>query len=321
MDPCEGEPAFTSCGDAGEVCDGAGQCIACVEGDTCFSDGSDNAFLADANVDLPGGVYNFTTFTIEDGVTVTVTGPDPLIIKTQGAARIDGVLAANGGDGTDGITLNTNGVGGVSVAGGHDGGDGRFDPTTGPLPATAGMGPGAGGAGTDWGPGGGGSYGSLGGDATLGSGTAGPIYGDAMLSVLDGGSGAGGGSGGNNCGGGGGGAGGGIIKLTVFGQLSIGLNGEISAIGGDGGTDGGGACGGGGAGSGGTIWLQAPDVANDGQIAADGGAGGTGWQSNVGGVGGEGRIRIDKVNQTGPGTTAPPAGFDGGLWYEPAPAP
>jgi len=298
------------------LADGLGQCVACVEGTDCFSDGSDGAFLADADVELPGGVYNFTTFTIEDGVTVTVTGSDPLIIKTRDDATIDGALVADGGDGTNGVTFDSAGVGGIAVAGGHDGGDGIYSESEGQLPGAAGQGPGAGGGGTAWGPGAGGSFGTLGGDATLGDAVAGPLYSDAMLSTLDGGSGAGGGSGGFSCGSGGGGAGGGIIKLTVFGQLSIGLNGQISANGGDGGTDGGGACGGGG-GSGGAIWLQSLDVVHEGQITAQGGSGGSGWEANVGGAGGAGRVRIDAIDQSGAGTVDPVSGFDGGAWYEP----
>ena len=81
----------------------------------CFSDGSDGEFFADQDVELPGGEYDFTSFTIEEGVTVTVTGSEPLIIRTADGATINGVLAADGSNGTNGIgggQSNINPVGG-----------------------------------------------------------------------------------------------------------------------------------------------------------------------------------------------------------------
>jgi hypothetical protein len=314
---CTDAPASTPCGDAGELCDGEGQCVTCADGGDCFSDGSDGEFLADQNVELPGGEYDFTSFTIEEGVTVTVTGSEPLIIRTEDGATINGVLTADGTNGANGI----GGVGGVAVAGGYDGGNGVFSVEEGPLAGSPGLGPGAGGGGTDWGPGAGASHAVMGGNAALGEAMAGPVYGDAALSTLEGGSGAGGGSGGLNCGGGGGGAGGGIIKLSVLGRLDIGKNGAITANGGNGGTDHDASCGGGGGGSGGTIWLQAGRIANDGLVSAQGGTGVGGGQSNINPVGGYGRIRLDKDTQTGTGAVLPRSSGSSGPWYVPVDAP
>ena len=316
---CTDMPAATPCGEDGEICDGEGQCVVCTEGEDCFSDGSDGAFRANEDVELPGGEYDFTSFVIEAGVTVSVTGSDPLIIRTQNGATIDGVLTADGASGTNGVPMESSGIGGAGVAGGYDGGDGAFSVDEGPLEARAGFGPGAGGGGTDWGPGAGASHGSTGGNAALGDAVSGRMYGDPMLNILEGGSGAGGGSGGLECGGGGGGAGGGIIKLSVLGPLLIGQQGELRVNGGNGGTDGDDTCGGGGGGSGGTIWLQAGSITNDGLISAQGGNGFAGGQSNINPGGGFGRIRFDKNAQAGTGFILPPFPYEGAPWYTSAP--
>lgn len=316
---CTDMPAATPCGEDGEICDGEGQCVVCTDGEDCFSNGNHGAFLADEDIELPGGEYDFTSFVIESGVTVRVTGSEPLIIRTQNGASIDGVLTADGANGTDGVPGEASGIGGAGVAGGYDGGNGSFSVDEGPLPASAGLGTGAGGGGTDWGPGAGASHGSTGGNAALGEAVSGRMYGDPTLSILDGGSGAGGGSGGLLCGGGGGGAGGGIIKLSVLGPLSIGPQGELRANGGDGGTDGNDTCGGGGGGSGGTIWLQAGSITNDGLISAQGGVGFGGGQSNINPGGGYGRIRVDTSSQAGSGFFLPPFPHEGAAWYTPAP--
>ena len=89
---------------------------------TCFnpntSTGSDGPYSATSNTTLAGGTYNYTTFNIDPGVTVNVTGNQPLIIYCTGNVTINGSLLANGGNGANGITSNTYGIGGVGVAGG-----------------------------------------------------------------------------------------------------------------------------------------------------------------------------------------------------------
>ncbi|HRU62249.1 MAG TPA: hypothetical protein P5565_12335, partial [Bacteroidia bacterium] len=65
---------------------------------TCYSGGTgaDGPYQATSNGTLAGGEYNFTTFTIDAGVTITVTGDDPLIIQSTGAVTITGALDAIG---------------------------------------------------------------------------------------------------------------------------------------------------------------------------------------------------------------------------------
>ena len=110
--------------------------------------------------------------------------------------------------------------------------------------------------------------------------------------------------------GGGGGAGGGAVKI-ISNSISIGVGGNISADGGDGG-----ACfngGSGGGGSGGAIWLQAFDITHQGMMSAVGGTSPAALQPNVpnafGGVGGDGRIRIDANAFDNQGTITPAVGF------------
>ncbi|MGL4598855.1 MAG: hypothetical protein ACRCYO_15165, partial [Bacteroidia bacterium] len=80
--------------------------------------GSDGAYTASANTTLVGGTYNYTSFTINSGVTVAVTGTQPLIIFCSGVVTINGTLQANGANGTDGVTSSSGGIGGIGVAGG-----------------------------------------------------------------------------------------------------------------------------------------------------------------------------------------------------------
>ena len=289
----------------------------------CFDvgTGADGAFLATSNTLLPGGTYNYTTFTINSGVTVGVSGTQPLIIRCTGAVIINGTLRANGGNGTDGITFSAAGTGGIGVGGGADGGAGSYSSSVGPLPGTAGAGSGGvnnqGGA---WSGGGGSGYVAVGGSTlNAGNGMGGPIYGTADLVTLTAGSGGGGGSGGYSCGSGGGGAGGGLIYITAGGGITISATGAITCNGGNGGSDGTGNCGGGGGGSGGSIWLASASITNNGTMTCNGGTGGA---SNVnyspywgmGATGSAGRIRLD-YNGTisGSGTTSPSVGFHQGV--------
>jgi hypothetical protein len=280
--------------------------------------GSNGAFTATANTTLAGGTYNYTSFNISAGVTVTVTGSQPLIINCSGAVTINGVLDASGGNGTNGITFSAAGTGGIGVAGGQNGGNGTYSTSLGGMLAQDGAG--AGGvttAGNGWSGGGGAGYAAAG-SASGGStgGFAGPAYGDAQLSAVLGGSGGGGGSGGFSCGSGGGGAGGGYIRISACNGLTIGATGAIRANGGNGGSDGAGNCGGGGGGSGGSIWLLANSLVNNGQVRAVAGGGGA---SNVpgspyfgtGASGALGRIRVDAASTSGTGTMLPVNVFTG----------
>jgi hypothetical protein len=187
---------------------------------TCFSGGTgvDGPYQASSSGTLAGGEYNFTTFTIDAGVTITVTGDDPLIIHCTGAVTINGALEAIGGDGGDGITNSTAGAGGEGVAGGADGGGGAFSASVGPLPGTSGSGPGGtDNFGNDWSGGGGAGYSTAGiPSSSPTGGFGGPAYGTPNVIDLFAGSGGGGGSGGFQCGGGGGGGGGGVIAIRRY---------------------------------------------------------------------------------------------------------
>jgi Secretion system C-terminal sorting domain len=286
---------------------------------TCFGcgTGSNGAFNATSNTTLVGGTYDYTTFNINSGVTVTVTGTQPLIITCSSLVTINGILSATGANGTNGITYVGAGVGGAGVAGGQNGGNGIYSTSQGPLNGTNGSG--AGGAttaGAGWCGGGGAGYSAIGSSSGGSSGGfGGPIYGDAQLSVVLGGSGGGGGSGGFSCGSGGGGGGGGYVKISSCQGITIGSTGGIRCNGGDGGSDGTGNCGGGGAGSGGTVWIGAPTVINNGQVHALGGLGGASTIPNspyfgTGANGAQGRIRIDG-NLSGTGNTIPATFFSG----------
>ncbi len=284
---------------------------------TCFNAGTgvDGAYHATSNTTLAGGVYNFTTFTIDAGVIVEVTGPDPLMIHCTGQVLINGTLVADGGDGQNGVTFSTYGIGGIGVAGGHNGGDGFFIASGGPFDGFDGDGQGgANTKGSQWSGGGGAGYATVGfGSGSSAGGFGGLAYGNMYVSDLFPGSGGGGGSGGNNCGSGGGGAGGGVI--VIHSAISIVVNGTISCNGGNGGTDGGGSCGGGGGGSGGVIWLASPSITHDGVLSAVGGQGGSSNNIGspyygVGGNGGLGRIRVDyNGSPVGSGTMIPFPGF------------
>lgn len=280
------------------------------------STGSDGAYNATVNTTLAGGVYNYTTFNINSGVTVSVTGTQPLIIKCTGAVTINGILNASGGNGGNGVTFSTFGAGGIGVAGGGNGGDGTYSTSLGGMLASPGAGPGGvNNQGNGWSGGGGAGY-SAAGSASGGStgGFGGPAYGNINISGLESGSGGGGGSGGYSCGSGGGGAGGGLIYIYSASSISIGAAGSIRVNGGNGGSDGAGNCGGGGGGSGGSIFLRAPSMTHNGTLQANGGSGGA---SNVAGppyfgtgaTGAAGRIRLDyNGSLSGSGTASPAVG-------------
>lgn len=277
----------------------------------CFSLGTgiDGAFHATADTSIASQEYNFTTFTIDPGVTVSVTGNVPLEVHCTGAATIHGTLTVAGANGADGVTFSNAGLGGIGVAGGGNGGDGVYSTSVGQIPGIAGTNTGGAMGGINWAGGAGAGFSTVGGTTGMAGMNGGAMYGTANLTVLEGGSGGGGGSGGYNCGSGGGGAGGGAIALYAA-SMTISATGTISANGGDGGSDGTGNCGGGGAGSGGAIILGAPSINNDGMVIAEGGSGGSSTNVGspyygVGGIGADGRIRIDYNTYTGTGLVSP----------------
>ena len=230
-------------------------------------------------------------WTVAEGVTVRVTGSRPLVVISSGNIELRGVIDA-GGHGL------VSGPGGVA----------------------AGLGPGAGHLGVhlpdllDTGGGGAGhaTEGARGGqgcaaDCTTGTvapgGPGGVSYGDAVVSVLTGGSGGGqgGAGGGSACAPGVGGAGGGAVQLYAVGTITVTASGGISVGGGGGGGGFASGCsdsGGGGGGSGGVVYLQAERIDLAGALAANGGGGG----SDGGSTAGDGR-----------------PGADGALGAEPAP--
>lgn len=278
-----------------------------------FGNGADGVFNPNGDTTL-SDTKSFTSFTIPAGVTVTATGSNPLVVKVQGAVKIDGILRANGANGGNGVTFNTFGKGGIGDANGSNGGDGVIQGSA--APGQDGQGSGAGLKGTNWQGGSGAGYANMGGNSPMtqyGQGIqGGPAYGSADLMTFAGGSGGGGGSGGNSCGSGGGGAGGGAIQITA--GTSIAITGSVLANGGNGGSDGNGNCGGGGGGSGGAIWLRSPTLTNSGTISALGGAAGASQVQTKGGAGSDGRIRLDG-NTIVAGTTTPMPGFTGTLPY------
>ena len=228
------------------------------------------------------GVLDFSNITIGYGVTITVTGANPLALLSQSSESISGEILANGAGGQPGGA----GSGGAGGPGGFSGGAGAPQ-VSGGLGA-AGGGPGGGlvtyggiqgfGAGGAYG---GGSAGGIGSDPVY----SGATYGDLTQELLAGSGGSGTG-GFFDSGGSGGGGGGGAVELAANTSISIAnqsfeSGGLISANGGGG--AGLGPVGGGG--SGGGIIIAAPSIAFSGnQTSVE--ASGAGWG------GGGGRILL-----------------------------
>lgn len=214
-----------------------------------------------------------------------------LAFRASGTVLVQGVLQANGAgwDGGRAIDGGVRGTAGGSIWG--VAGSGGTDPNRG--------GGGAGNyCGSTGGSGAGGSYGTTGASvascAGCAGGTAGIVLGDAQMSRLFLGSGGGAGSSSSSCASMIGGRGGGGVFVLAENLV---VTGTIRANGTDGGASCGGTRGGGGGGSGGFVWLSAgtATLAAD-SVQATGGVGGatTGTcASTPGGVGGQGRIRLD----------------------------
>ena len=303
-------------------------------GATEVADGVDNdcdgsslhgVFNATSNRDLAGGAYEYDSFDIAGGVTVTVTGTDPLEVYVLGDAAIDGTLDLSGSNGGPIGDLYTNAAAGsAGGGGGGSGGLGGAYNGTHPITADSGGGdaPGVGGIGYSSGSGGGG--GGQAADGTQGGASggcytayAGGLGGTAVSSTstatLQPGSGGGGGGHGTgyNSGGGGGGGGGGAFFLDAS---NIDVAGAVTCTAGDGG--GTNSClhaGGGGGGSGGTLWFQAEDITVTGSLTCTGGSGGSVntcghcGTAGAGGAGAEGLIWLGASNSLSTAGTVNPS--------------
>ena len=200
------------------------------------------------------GPFEYTSFELPAGVTLTATGSAPLVIHASAYISIYGDIALNGQKGETGYSACCGspypaahaGQGGAGAAGGHPGGAGGE------------AGPGESGGGVGGSPGGPiGVYSSAGGAGFAAPGqtggtnkcnelgpAGGPVYGDEGLTELVGGSGGGGAGDGRadgvGCGapekwtpGSGGGGGGGALQLETPGLVRI--DGTVRLNGGDGG--------------------------------------------------------------------------------------
>ena len=268
-------------------------------------------------------VYNFDRLNIGDGVSVTLTGKNPLEINVSGDATILSTLDANGTTGTSTAGIRKSKLGGGF--GGYKWDGNGWGAGTGPEHLTSADTFNSGGAqfkgwidfssstlvaGSEPG---GGSYAGVGGrpEPVGGAGeyqtinASGGTYGDADITHLLAGSGGGGGN--ERQGGGGGGA----IKIVSTGTLTLGAS--IWADGGAGGARWNEARRSGGSGSGGAIYLKGSNVIiNSGvTISASGGlpakhtnnsyiTGGNTWASDGGGAGaaagGGGRVYLEATS-------------------------
>ncbi|MBL0308655.1 MAG: T9SS type A sorting domain-containing protein [Bacteroidetes bacterium] len=299
---------------------------------------SGNDGTISANGTIPAGIYNFVNFTINAGVTITISGgTGPLIIRCTGTATINGIIRFEGGNGSAAPGGATGGIGGAGANGwGGDGGaggkaSGTPNGNSGTSFGTS-NGGGAGGIGAPnsnpfaGGGGGGGGYQTVGSNGTASDGGAGgaggSLYGDALLTTtmtqssittnLLGGSGGGGGGGRGSItkqGGGGAGGGGGAIQVTGN-TVVFGAGGLLSVQGGNGAQGynlSGGYGGSGGGGSGGTISIQYLTLTGfvlgtNSNIAGGTGPAGNGSRGGKGGNGADGRIYTESCGAACPVT-------------------
>lgn len=250
-----------------------------------------NNFSSTGNLTIQSGIYNFQSFNLNAGHTLTITGNQPVIIRCTGTANIQGRIIAAGAPGTSVDPTTTNSVGPANAAGGianngggqngGNGGDGNglgvtdggsFINLSGFEGGGKAAASGCGGA-IPFGSGGGGSFASQGGATIIACGNNTPvssfIYGDVGFTIVHAGTNLLGGSGGGGgtysilsgtVKGGGGGSGGGAFAI-VANNIIIGNAALLSVKGGGGGSGrlsgGSGAHygSGGGGGSGGSILL------------------------------------------------------------------
>lgn len=290
-----------------------------------FGDGSDGVFndgptqtgiaVSGANITITTSptksTFNFTSFNLSDGKTITVLGTEPLVIRVLGSVTIAGDIIANGANGTANSLAGPapGGAGGPGAGAGGNAGTPAPVASTDGTPSTPNSNIDGGISGTNSvatnNGGGGGCFGFDGNAQDAVAAAVGGAAGDcntatpavdtraaiAALFETNFSGGAGGGGGGaytaDPVSGSGGGGGGGAIQITSLGTISFGstpLLGSLAAKGGNGGannTPSGGTAdcgGGGGGGSGGAIWLQAAaaigSVADPGSADVSRGTGG-----------------------------------------------
>lgn len=265
------------------------------------STGADGEFspVSDTVLQIPpSGIFNFTTVNIPAGVTVTFSknvSNTPIYILATGNVAIAGAIDVSG----KAAPSKAPGVGGP---GGYDGGwGGSTDILSSSGAGGNGLGPGGGGGGpnSNYYIGGGGGFGTAGASTNPNYGVGGPIYGNAMLVPMIGGSGGGGSATGSGWPPYGGGGGGGALLIASSGSIDI--SGYITAAGGN-------TSYGSGAGSGGAIKLIANQISGAAYyIIAIGGVGY--YNANTGG---DGRIRIETFNNAQFSGTSRPA-YSSGL--------
>ena len=278
-----------------------------------YGDGSDGTKTISSNEDLnPAIVYNYTSFTLDVGITMSVTAPNQtLVILVKGDATINGDIDLVGQGGPGG----TGGIGGVSNNGvtGTSGNGIDGNQYTG-----AGGGGTSAGGGATGGSGGGGGSGILAGaagSAIIGvAGSAGATTQDYIRSLLTmlrrfavcgaGGGGGATGDSGSVSGEGDGGDGGGSLVMFIEGDLTFGASSSVLAdatsgtAGGNGGLNEAGS--GGGGGGGGMVFIIVGGSITDGGVtmSADGGSGGgagSGGSASAGGAGANGSIFIYSI--------------------------
>ncbi len=235
-----------------------------------LKDGSNNVLFTGISASQGSGfnpnvsIFTFGSINIGTGVTIRVTGTNPLVLLSQSGVTLGGTIDASGFSGSDSSRFGGSGAGGAGGPGGAAGGHG------GGFPGFTGDGPGGG----PGGPGGiggvqaaGGSYGGRGGESALGQ--TGATYGDLNL-LLQAGSG-GGGTGASlfEAIGAGGGGGGGAVELGALSSISF-VGGNLIANGGGVGAAFAANAGGG---SGGGLLIHAPTInfGPESDIAANGG--------------------------------------------------
>jgi hypothetical protein len=302
-----------------------------------FGDGTDGAFSdgpTQTGISVSGSTvtfntdvksdFKFTSFNLSGGITLQVSGSQPLIIRSLTTTTIAGTITLNG---TTGAANNAGvpSVGGSAVAGGGAGGNGGSSGGAAGVAGTGTAPAGGGGIGAnnplvgsaDEGGGGGclGNSGFAGQDSASGVPTGGnagtcatvrSTAGTNFETTFKGGGGGGGGgayTGAGPISGAGGGGGGGAVRIVSQGNITV--SGTVNALGGAGGANNlvnGAHCGGGGGGgAGGSVWLQtAGNIAGAGTVNVSQGAGGDTTNgicdtAYAGGHGSDGIIRADRT--------------------------
>jgi hypothetical protein len=265
--------------------------------------------------------YNFTTFTLAQGVTLKGSGTSPLILHVQGDVLISGTIDLRGSNGSDATSpYVTSANGGTASSGGGSGGSGLgFFTAPNAIGGNAGASGGGGGgasvgAGIAGAGGGGGNRyaGAVGGTGAGAGGTAGSAYNDDNLVPLLAGSGGGGGGAHTTevSSGAGGGGGGGAIAIYAGGNITVSSTGHVLTTGGNGGSAGSYNAGAGGGGAGGSVIIFAAGTfSENGTINSQAGSGGTGAGGIDGGVGSDGVNRFATASGTlsGTGSESPAA--------------